>query len=79
MTASFIYPISLLVMRFGMDINVDGSIIIFAIIIAAGIIYKHKSNIRRLLDGNENRVNIYGNKDKKEEESQEKPLEKAEV
>ncbi|HKK25164.1 MAG TPA: glycerol-3-phosphate 1-O-acyltransferase PlsY [Gracilimonas sp.] len=79
MVSSFIYPITLLVMRFGMGINVDGSIIIFAIIIAAGIIYKHKSNMRRLLDGNENRVNIYGDKDKKEEESQEKTLEKAEV
>ena len=79
MVSSFIYPITLLVMRFGMGINVDGSIIIFAIIIAAGIIYKHKSNIRRLSDGNENRVNIYGDKDKKEEESQEKTLEKAEV
>lgn len=66
-TASFIYPISLLVMRYGFGYFVDGSIIIFAILIAAGIIYKHKSNIRRLLDGNERRVNIYGNKEKKEE------------
>jgi glycerol-3-phosphate acyltransferase PlsY len=65
--ASFIYPISLLIMRYGFGYFVDGSIIIFAIIVAAGIIYKHKSNIRRLLDGNESRVNIYGKKDKKEE------------
>jgi glycerol-3-phosphate acyltransferase PlsY len=79
MTASFIYPISLLVMRYGLGINIDGSIIIFAIIIAAGIIYKHKSNIRRLLDGTENRVNIYGNKEKSEEDSQEKDLEQAKV
>jgi glycerol-3-phosphate acyltransferase PlsY len=54
-------------MRYGFGYFVDGSIIIFAIIVAAGIIYKHKSNIRRLLDGNESRVNIYGKKDKKEE------------
>ena len=65
--ASFIYPISLLIMRYGFGYFVDGSIIIFAIIIAAGIIYKHKSNIQRLLDGTESRVNIYGKKDKKEE------------
>ncbi|MDZ7806224.1 MAG: hypothetical protein U5K71_03815 [Gracilimonas sp.] len=70
---------TLLVMRFGLGINVDGSIIIFAILIAAGIIYKHKSNIRRLLDGNESQVNIYGSKDKEEEESEVKDLEKAEV
>lgn len=66
-TASFIYPISLLVMRYGFGYFVDGSIIIFAILIAAGIIYKHKSNIRRLLEGNENRLNIYGKKEQKEE------------
>ncbi|HBX66713.1 MAG: acyl-phosphate glycerol 3-phosphate acyltransferase [Balneola sp.] len=65
--ASFIYPISLLIMRYGFGYFVDGSIIIFAIFIAAGIIYKHKSNIRRLLDGNESKVDIYGKKDKKEE------------
>jgi glycerol-3-phosphate acyltransferase PlsY len=65
--ASFLYPISLLIMRYGFGYYVDGSIVIFAIIVAAGIIYKHKSNIKRLLDGNESRVNIYGKKDKEEE------------
>ncbi|SMO69588.1 glycerol-3-phosphate 1-O-acyltransferase PlsY [Gracilimonas mengyeensis] len=64
---SFIYPISLLIMRYGLGYNVDGSIIIFATFIATGIIVKHRSNIKRLMDGNENRVNIYGNKDKKKE------------
>ncbi len=66
-TASFIYPISLLVMRYGFGYFVDGSIIIFATIIASGIIIKHKSNIKRLINGNENRVNIYGKKEQKEE------------
>lgn len=66
-TSSFIYPISLLIMRYGFGYYVDGSIIIFATFIAAGIIYKHKSNIRRLLDGTESRANIYGKSKKKEE------------
>jgi glycerol-3-phosphate acyltransferase PlsY len=66
-TSSFIYPISLLVMRYGFGYYVDGSIIIFAILIAAGIIIKHKSNIRRLLNGNENKANIYGKKEKENE------------
>lgn len=66
-TGSFLYPINLLVIRYGFGYFVDGSIIIFATIIALGIIYKHKSNIKRLLNGNENRVNIYGKKDKKPE------------
>ncbi|MDR9418294.1 glycerol-3-phosphate 1-O-acyltransferase PlsY [Gracilimonas sp.] len=60
--SSFIYPISLLVMRYGFGYYVDGSIIIFATFIAIGIIYKHKSNIDRLLKGEESRVNIYGSK-----------------
>ncbi|MTI88472.1 MAG: glycerol-3-phosphate 1-O-acyltransferase PlsY [Balneolaceae bacterium] len=64
-TSSFIYPISLVIMRYGFGYYVDGSIIIFATLIAIGIIYKHKSNIKRLMDGNENRVDIYGSSKKK--------------
>ncbi|MAO63401.1 MAG: acyl-phosphate glycerol 3-phosphate acyltransferase [Balneola sp.] len=66
-TASFIYPISLLVMRYGFGYYVDGSIIIFAILIASGIIYKHKSNIQRLINGTESRISFSKNKDKCEE------------
>jgi glycerol-3-phosphate acyltransferase PlsY len=36
--------------------------IIFAAIIAAIVIYKHKSNIQRLLNGTENKFNIFGKK-----------------
>lgn len=55
-TATLLYPINLLVMRFGLDREVDGSIIVFAIIVAVGIIYRHRSNIQRLKDGTENQV-----------------------
>lgn len=65
--SSAMYPISLLVMRYGFGYYVDGSIIIFAFIVATGIILKHKSNIGRLLNGTESKANIYGNKDKKDE------------
>ena len=54
--ATGIYPITLLIMRFGLDWYVDGSIILFAAIIAFGIIYKHKANIGRLMSGTENKV-----------------------
>ena len=70
-SASFIYPISLLVLRYGFNYFVDGSVIIFASIIAAGIIIKHKANIKRLLKGTENKANIYGKKNKKEEKTAE--------
>ena len=43
-------------MRYGLDRYVDGSIIIIAAMIAFGIIYKHKVNIRRLIAGTENKV-----------------------
>ncbi|MBO6793524.1 MAG: glycerol-3-phosphate 1-O-acyltransferase PlsY [Balneolaceae bacterium] len=55
-TATFIYPITLLIMRYGLQQDIDGSIIVFALIVASGIIYKHKSNIQRLLDGTESKV-----------------------
>lgn len=54
--ATALYPITLLVMRYVLDIYVDGSIIIFGALIASGIIYKHKSNIGRLLNGTESKV-----------------------
>ncbi|WP_020404530.1 glycerol-3-phosphate 1-O-acyltransferase PlsY [Gracilimonas tropica] len=77
--ASFIYPISLLIMRYGLGYYVDGSIIIFATIIATGIIYKHKSNIRRLLNGTENRVNFSGSKKEENENKTAEHLTEAEV
>ena len=51
-----IYPITLLIMRYGLNRYVDGSIIIIAAMIAFGIIYKHKVNIGRLIAGTENKV-----------------------
>lgn len=55
-TATLLYPINLLVMRYGLDLEIDGSIIVFAIIVAIGIIYRHRSNIERLKNGTENKV-----------------------
>lgn len=72
-TASFIYPISILLLRYGFGYFVDGSVIIFASIVAAGIIIKHKSNIRRLIDGSESKVNIYGKRAAKEEILRQEP------
>lgn len=68
--SSFIYPISLVIMKYGLGYNVDGSILIFATFIAAGIIYKHKSNIQRLMNGTESRVNIYGKSKEEKKDTQ---------
>ncbi len=65
--SSATYPIVLLIMRYGFGVYIDGSIIIFGAVVAAGIIYKHKSNIGRLRAGTESKV---GKKKKEPEEEQ---------
>ncbi len=75
---SFFYPISLLILRyhFGLEKIVDGSILIFSILVATGIIVKHKSNIQRLLNGTESKVG--SSKNKSQDEKKPEP-EEAEV
>lgn len=53
---SVTYPISQLILRYVFKWEIDGSIILFSSILALAIIVKHKGNIKRLLDGNENRI-----------------------
>lgn len=58
-TGAFVYPFSQLILRYGFDWYIDGSIIIFSSLIALGIIVKHKGNISRLLNGTENRIESF--------------------
>ena len=58
-TGAFVYPFSQLILRYGFDWHIDGSIMIFSSVIALGIIIKHKGNIKRLLEGNENRIESF--------------------
>lgn len=70
--ASIIYPFSQLVLRYGYGWEIDGSIILFSSAIALGIVIKHKTNIKRLLNGTENRIRSFKpskGRLKKEEES----------
>lgn len=66
--SSFFYPITLLIMKYVLGIDIDGSIIIFSMLVATGIIYRHKSNIQRLKDGTESKVG------KKKPENEEQPV-----
>lgn len=66
--SSFFYPITLLIMKYVLGIDIDGSIIIFSMLVATGIIYRHKSNIQRLKDGTESKVG------KKKPETEEQPV-----
>jgi glycerol-3-phosphate acyltransferase PlsY len=67
------YPVGLVVLRYGFEMPIDGSIIIFGTILGLGIVVKHHSNIRRLLKGTENRVRSFspakGRLNKQENES----------
>ncbi len=57
--ASLAYPITLLVMRYFIGMDIDGSLIVLTSIIALFIVFKHKDNISRLLAGNENRISSF--------------------
>lgn len=64
-----VYPVTLLVMKYILGMDVDGSIIIFSLIVAFGIIYRHKSNIQRLKEGTESKVGSNKKKETVEEQS----------
>jgi acyl-phosphate glycerol 3-phosphate acyltransferase len=58
-TGAFVFPFSQLTLRYGFGWDIDGSIMIFSSLIALGIIIKHKGNIKRLMEGNENRIESF--------------------
>lgn len=58
-TGAFVFPFSQLILRYGFDLYIDGSIMIFSSLIALAIIIKHKGNIKRLIEGNENRIQSF--------------------
>jgi len=75
LVAAFIYPIMLVVLRYGFGWSIDGSILIFGAIIGLSIIVKHRGNIRRLMKGEENRISSFKpavgwlNKEKKQQQA----------
>lgn len=59
LVAAFIYPLLLLLLRYGFHLQIDGSILIFGAIAGIGIIIKHRGNIKRLMNGTENKVGSF--------------------
>lgn len=59
MIAASSIPITLLLQKFGFGIDVPWIFIGITILIAILIIYTHRSNIERLLKGNENRISSF--------------------
>jgi acyl phosphate:glycerol-3-phosphate acyltransferase len=58
-TANFSYPLFLLILKYGFDWPIDGSLIVISAVVAGTIIIKHHANIRRLIQGNENRIRSF--------------------
>jgi len=54
-SAALTLPLSLLVMRYGLGISVNPVLLYFSLLIPLFIVYTHRSNIQRLLKGEENR------------------------
>lgn len=59
LTAAVAYPTIVAVRRYVFGADIDASLLVFGIVLAAAIIAAHQSNIRRLLRGNENRVSSF--------------------
>ncbi|MEX0769431.1 MAG: glycerol-3-phosphate 1-O-acyltransferase PlsY [Balneolaceae bacterium] len=57
--ASLIYPISQLVLIHIFDWSIDPSVVIFSSVLAFIIIVKHHANIKRLINGTENKVTFF--------------------
>ncbi len=53
------YPLSQLVLRYIVGWQIDGSVIILSAAASLFIIYKHKANLQRLLNGTENRIKTF--------------------
>lgn len=59
-TAAIAFPSAVAIRRYVFDIeSLDPSLLVFGAIMAAGIIFAHRSNIKRLMQGNENRVQSF--------------------
>lgn len=57
--SSIVYPIYLLILKFGFGLEISPIILIFAFLLCAFLIYKHRANVKRLLAGNENRIESF--------------------
>lgn len=59
MTAAVSFPTIVAVRRYGFGADLDPSLLVFSALLALAIIIAHQSNIKRLMQGNENRVQSF--------------------
>ncbi len=58
-TAAVAFPIIVAIRKYGFGVDIDGSLLVVGILIATAIVVAHRSNIGRLLRGNENQVSSF--------------------
>jgi glycerol-3-phosphate acyltransferase PlsY len=58
-TAAVAFPTIVAVRRYAFDVDLHPSILILGVVLAVAIVVAHQSNIRRLLNGNENQVSSF--------------------
>lgn len=58
-TAALAFPTIVAIRKYGFGADLDPSLLIVGILIAAAIVVAHQSNIRRLIQGDENRVRSF--------------------
>jgi glycerol-3-phosphate acyltransferase PlsY len=59
MTAALAFPLIVAVRKYALGVDLDGSLLVIGLLIATAIVVAHRSNIGRLLRGNENRVGSF--------------------
>jgi len=58
-TAAVAFPTIVAVRRYALGVDLDPSLLVVGLFIGVAIIVAHRSNIRRLIQGNENRVSSF--------------------
>jgi len=58
-TSALAFPIIVAIRKYALGVDLDGSLLIIGLLIATAIVVAHRSNIGRLLRGNENRVSSF--------------------
>jgi glycerol-3-phosphate acyltransferase PlsY len=58
-TSAVAFPTIVALRKYGGGVDLDGSLLVIGLLIGTAIIVAHRSNIRRLLQGNENRVSSF--------------------
>jgi glycerol-3-phosphate acyltransferase PlsY len=57
--AAVAFPTIVAIRKYGFGVDLDPSLLVVGLLIATAIVVAHQSNIRRLLQGNENRVSSF--------------------